>query len=122
MAQRMTIHKDRGLVSDPGSEVLTRAQLRTLQELSLKQAASEVEKQTGLSHRPAKPGQEIEGMFKQVYQSANAKFAIIERGHEFSLVPWKPSLERIRNRQIQLSMSPGGGITWTRGRSLGLSR
>lgn len=122
IAKRMTIHKDRGLVSDPGSKALTRAQLRTLQELSLKHAASEVEKQTGLSHRPLKAGREIEGKFKQVYQTPNAKFAIIERGHEFSLVPWKPNLERMRNRQIQLSMSPGGGITWTRGRSLGLSR
>jgi type IV secretory pathway VirD2 relaxase len=122
MAQRMTVHKDRGLVSDPSAKTLTRAQLRALQELSLKHAASKVEKQTGLSHRPLKPEQEIEGTFKQVYQSANAKFAIIERGHEFSLVPWKPSLERMRNRQIQLSMSPGGEITWARGRSLGLSR
>jgi hypothetical protein len=118
----MTTHKDRGLVSDPGSKALTRAQLRTLQELSLKHAASEVEKQTGLSNRPLKAGREIEGKFKQVYQTPNAKFAIIERGHEFSLVPWKPNLERMRNRQIQLSMSPGGGLTWTRGRSLGLSR
>ena len=122
MAQRMTIHKDCGLVSDPSAKTLTRAQLRTLQELSLTHAASEVEKQTGLSHRHLKPGQEIEGTFKHTYQNPNVKFAIVERGHEFSLVPWKASLERMRNRQVQISMSPGGGITWARGRSLGLSR
>jgi hypothetical protein len=34
-----------------------------------------VEKQTGLSHRPLKPEQEIEGTFKQTYQTQNAKFA-----------------------------------------------
>ena len=68
------------------------------------------------------PGEPIEGTLSGTLKTPHGKYGIVERGREFALVPWKPSLERLRGRQIEISMSRSLDISWTLGRSRGLSR
>lgn len=121
MAERLKVLQTRGLVQDHTAS-LTRAQLQELQREAMAQAAKQIARVTGLEYAPLKPGGELQGLFERMHQSANAKFAVIERGHQFALLPWSRELERLRYREVQITMSPGMELSWRRGRSLGLSR
>lgn len=120
MARRMAILYERGLVQDKSATSLTRDQIKQLQQKGLAHAAREVERQTGLAYAPLKAGASLQGTFEQTYTTPNAKYAIIEHGHQFALVPWSRELERQRHKQIQIAMSPRMELSWTLGRSRGL--
>jgi type IV secretory pathway VirD2 relaxase len=122
MGKRMAVLYERGLVKDISATSLTPDQIKKLQQDGLAHAADEVARQTGLAYAPLKVGKSLQGTFEQTYTTPTAKYAIIEHGHQFALVPWSRELEKLRHRQVQVSMSPGMDLGWTRGRSLGLSR
>ena len=53
---------------------------------------------------------------------ASGRFAMIDNGLSFQLVPWSPSLDRQIGKHISGVMRAGGGVDWSfgRGRGLGL--
>ncbi len=122
MDQRMRWLRSRGLVSSRDAQTLSPGDMARLRQDGMQHAGIDVAKQTGLSYRPLEAGEKLEGNFANTYKTPDAKFAIIEHGKEFSLVPWNPELEKMRARQIQLMMSPSMQLSWTRGRERGLSR
>ncbi len=48
------------------------------------------------------------------------RFAMIDDGLGFSLVPWNDTLGRQLGREVSGIGLPGGGIDWTLGRQRGL--
>ena len=122
MGKRMEVHKARGLVTDLNARSLTGAQLSALQREGMELAAQSFAKDTARKYKPLEPGKEFSGTFKQTLSTPHAKYAIVSNGLQFALVPWSRGLERLRGRQLQMTMSPGMDISWTRGRSRGLSR
>jgi hypothetical protein len=50
---------------------------------------------------------------------ASGRFAMIDDGFGFSLVPWRGELERRLGQQVSGVALPGGGFDWARGRGLG---
>ena len=45
---------------------------------------------------------------------------MIDDGHGFQLVPWRPALEQRLGQQVSGSMTLGGGIDWSFRRKRGL--
>ena len=121
MDARLAVHKARGLVTGLNARSLTVAQLKTLQREGMDLAAQSFAKNTASKYKPLEPGKEFSGNFKQTLNTPHAKYAIVSNGLEFALVPWSRGLERMQHRQRQMTMSPGMDISWTRGRSRGLS-
>lgn len=122
MGKRLKVLVDRGLIKDRNAQSLSAAQLKSLQQEGLTYASLDYAKQSGKAHRMLEPGEPIEGTLSGTLKTPHGKYGIVERGREFALVPWKPSLERLRGRQIEISMSRSLDISWTLGRSRGLSR
>ncbi|NQY98964.1 MAG: DUF3363 domain-containing protein [Henriciella sp.] len=122
MDDRMRRHFQRGIVNDRNTKELSDNHLKLLQKEGMLHASLDITKETGLTYRAIKPGDRIEGTFKRVHQTEHAKFAVIDRGREFSLVPWKRELEKLRDRPIEITMSRSRSIAWTIGRTRGLSR
>lgn len=120
MAKRMGVLYERCLVHDKAAKSLNPDQIKQLQQDGLAHAAGEVERQTGLTYAPLSAGTSLQGTFERTYKSPDAKYAIIEHGHQFALVPWSRELERQRHKQIQIAMSPRMELSWTLGRSRGL--
>jgi hypothetical protein len=56
----------------------------------------------------------IEGTYRRAVAVGGEKFALIEKSREFTLVPWRPELERNLNQQVSGIMREAG-ITWRRG-------
>jgi len=111
-----------GLARRQGQRMLfARDLLDTLRRRELDGAAARLSAETGLRHLPSGEGEPVAGVYRQRLQLASGRFAMIDNGLGFELVPWKPSLERHLGRQVEGVMLPGGGIEWTMGRGRGLS-
>lgn len=74
----------------------------------------------GLTFNEAKTGEYVGGKLVGSTQLASGRFAMIDDGLGFSLVPWQPVLDKRIGRQITGTMRDGGGIEWDFGRKRGL--
>lgn len=69
---------------------------------------------------PVKPGNRFGGELVGSTQLPSGRFAMIDSGMGFSLVPWNDALERRLGQQIAGIGMPGGGVDWSFGRKRGL--
>jgi type IV secretory pathway VirD2 relaxase len=96
------------------------AMIATLREADLDQAVTRIARETGLAHRPAATGEIVSGQYRERVTLASGRFAMIDDGLGFQLVPWRPALDRQLGRQLLGTMMPGGRVDWSPGRSRGL--
>jgi len=112
-----------GLARRQGQRVVfARNLLDTLRRRELDAAAARLSSQSGLPYHPSREGEAVNGVYRQRLDLASGRFAMLDNGLGFELVPWKPALERQLGQQVQGVMMPGGGIDWSLGRKRGLSR
>lgn len=100
--------------------VFARDLLATLRARELDEAASRLSAHTGMPHQRAAEGESVAGVYRQRVTLASGRFAMIDDGLGFSLVPWSPSLERELGRHVSGVISPGGGVEWSFGRKRGI--
>jgi type IV secretory pathway VirD2 relaxase len=101
--------------------VLARDLLDTLRRRELGCVASRVAAETGLAHRPHSPGDHVGGTYRQQLRLASGRFAMLDDGLGFQLVPWSPSIEQHLGKHISGVTAPGCGIEWSFGRKRGLA-
>lgn len=94
--------------------------LAVLQQREFRRVAGQLSDQLGLSFAPASSSEHVEGIYRRPVRIGDAKFALIEKSREFTLVPWRPVLERQVGKQASGVMREGG-VSWTIGRSRGLA-
>lgn len=112
---------DEGLARRQGPRtVFTRDLLDTLRRREVDAAAGRLSAETGLPRQVAAEGEHIAGVYRQRVQLASGRFAMIDNGLGFELVPWKPALEQHLGRQVSGVVQPGGGVDWSFGRKRGL--
>ncbi|WP_237718430.1 relaxase/mobilization nuclease domain-containing protein [Rhodovulum sp. PH10] len=102
-----------------GRVVFARDLLATLRRRDLDAATARITAETGLVYRATAEGESIAGVYRQRLALASGRFAMINDGLGFSLVPWRPSLEPHIGRQVS-GLVRAGGIDWTLGRQRGL--
>jgi type IV secretory pathway VirD2 relaxase len=121
MAGRVDHLAAEGLARRQGQTVIfARDLLDTLSRRELADAAQAIAERTGLQHRPSAPGDHVTGDYRERVNLASGRFAMIDDGLGFQLVPWRPALEQHLGQQITGVKLPGGGVDWTLGRSRGL--
>ena len=74
----------------------------------------------GLKFTAAKTGEYVSGTLVGSTQLASGRFAMIDDGIGFQLVPWHPVLEKRIGQHITGIMRGAGGIEWGLGRKRGL--
>jgi hypothetical protein len=112
-----------GLARRQGQRVVfARDLLNTLRHRELEAAAARVTAETGKAWRPARDGESVSGVFARRLDLASGRFAMLEDGLGFQLVPWKPSMERLRGRVLAGTLGIGGTLDLlpSRRRGLGL--
>lgn len=85
-----------------------------LRRREMQQVAGQLSKELGLEFAPHEGGS-IEGTYRKAVQIGSAKFAVIEKSREFTLVPWRPVLEKRIGRYVS-GIDRGGSISWSFGR------
>jgi type IV secretory pathway VirD2 relaxase len=111
-----------GLAQRQGQRVVfARDLLDTLRQRELDATSTRLSAETGLPHHSTSEGDPVQGIYRRRLDLASGRFAMIDNGLGFELVPWKPSLERDLARQVSGVMLPGGGIDLAAGRKRGLA-
>ena len=95
--------------------------LDVLQDRELSRVAGRIAQQSGLEYSEAFVGTRVEGMVSKILDLASGKFAMIEKSREFSLVPWRPVLEKNIGKEVS-GIVRESGISWTIGRQRGIGR
>jgi hypothetical protein len=121
LRQRADFLVDQGLAERRGQRViLARNLLATLRSREIAVTASDIAAKTGLTHRPAGEGEQVSGVYRQSIQLASGRFAMLDDGMGFSLVPWRPVIEQRLGQQLSVVVR-GSSATWSFGRKYGLS-
>ena len=123
LRQRADFLVEQGLAEHRGhSVVLARNLLATLRGRELVKAAQDIAAETGLVHRPVADQQRVAGIYRRSVMLASGRYAMVDDGMGFSLVPWKPVIEQRLGQQI-VARVRGGGVFWNidqnRGPSIG---
>jgi len=122
MQQRADFLAEQGLAERRGQRViLARNLLGTLRGRELAQAAKDIAADAGLEHRPVADGQRVAGIYRRSVMLASGRYAMLDDGMRFSLVPWRPVIEQRLGQQIAATVR-GGGVSWEIGRRPGLSQ
>jgi type IV secretory pathway VirD2 relaxase len=121
MEARIDHLAEEGLARRQGQRaVLARDLLATLRRRELEDAAAKLSTETGLAYQPAAEGEHVSGVYRQRVTLASGRFAMIDDGLGFQLVPWRPALEKELGREVRGLMAPGGNVDWSLGRKRGL--
>jgi type IV secretory pathway VirD2 relaxase len=117
MAARAEHLADEGLGRRQGQRIiLQRDLLDTLRQRELNAAGATLSAETGLPHFKAAAGEHVGGTYRQMVALTSGRFAMIDNGLGFQLVPWSPSLEKQLGRHVSGVVKDGGGIEWGFGR------
>jgi type IV secretory pathway VirD2 relaxase len=89
--------------------------LGILRRRELARVADQLSNELGLNYVETRSGEKVEGIYRQHVDLASGRFAVIEKAREFTLVPWRPVLERHLGKQVS-GIARGDSISWTIGR------
>ncbi|QFT22723.1 hypothetical protein FIV02_14205 [Pseudomonas sp. THAF187a] len=121
LRQRADFLVEQGLAERQGQRVvLARNLLTTLRGRELAAAAREISAQTGMQYRPATDGERVSGVYRRSVQLASGRFALLDDGIGFSLVPWKPVIEQNLGQSLS-AVVQGSSASWQLGRQRGPS-
>jgi hypothetical protein len=113
---------DMGYATDQGNGSLRAPKdlIQRLEAVEIERTGKALAAERGLEWKPAVPGDYVAGQLVGTAQLSSGRFAMIDDGLGFSLVPWRPVLEQHLGHHISGVTMPGGGIDWSFGRSRGL--
>ena len=121
LRQRADFLVELGLAERQGQRVaLSRNLLATLRGRELAATAREISAQTGMQYRPAVEGQRVSGIYRRSVQLASGRYALLNDGIGFSLVPWKPVIEQKLGQSVS-AVIQGNSVSWQLGRQRGPS-
>lgn len=112
---------EEGLARRQGQRIiLQRDLLNTLRQRELDSVGAKLQAETGLPFQKAQTGEHVAGVYRQRIALTSGRFAMIDNGLGFQLVPWTPPLEKKLGQHITGIAKGNGGIEWSLGRQRGL--
>ena len=92
----------------------------TLRRREVEALGERLAAETGQPFNAAASGEHVAGTYRQRFALASGRFAMIDDGLGFQLVPWTPSLEKQFGRHVSGIARDDGGVDWSLGRTRGL--
>jgi hypothetical protein len=106
--------------SDARCTLIGGGHLATLRRRELDAVGARLSTETGLPYTPAAGGETVAGTYCQRLPLTSGRFAMIDNGLGFALVPWTPELDRHLGRHVAGIAKESGGVEWSFGRKRGL--
>ena len=92
---------DIGLARRQGQRIIfARNLLDTLKGSDLEATARRLSSEIGIPYNPSKSGEYVMGTVRQQLNLASGRYAMIDNGLGFALVPWSPSLDKQIGKHI----------------------
>ena len=121
LQQRTDFLVEQGLAERRGQRViLARNLLAMLRNREVAKVAQDIASETGLEHRAVSDGQRVAGVYRRSVMLASGRYAMLDDGMGYSLVPWRPVIEQRLGQQLAATVH-GGGVSWEIGRQRGPS-
>ena len=112
---------EEGQAERQGSRVVfARRLLDRLRDREVGALAEKIAAETGMSYDRADTGDHVMGTYRRCFALASGRFAMIDDGLGFRLVPWTPSLDRQLGQHVSGTSRGDGGVDWSFGRKRGL--
>lgn len=122
LQQRAEHLTEQGFATRQGRRfVFARGLLETLRQAEISEEAKTISRQTGLELQPSGAGQHVAGIYRQRLDLASGRFAMIDSGLGFQLVPWQRVLERKLGQAVTGAVNQRGGVDWSFARSRSIS-
>ena len=86
-----------------------------LRRRELLRVAAQLSDELGLPFRETPEGARVEGIYRRPVELLSGRHALIEKSREFTLVPWRPVLDRHVGKTVSGRVR-GDGVSWTIGR------
>jgi type IV secretory pathway VirD2 relaxase len=86
---------------EPDRVIYRRDLLTSLRRRELARVAVQLSDEFGLVYAEPRQGEKIEGIYRRRLDLASGRFALIEKSREFTLVPWRPVLERNLGKLVE---------------------
>ncbi|MGJ7524862.1 DUF3363 domain-containing protein [Variovorax sp. GB1P17] len=110
--RRVDFLAEQSLAQRQGQRViLARNLLVTLRDRELASAGKKLQTQTSAIYRPLQDGQQVHGVYRRSIQLVSGRFAMLDDGMRFSLVPWRPVIEAKLGMDVS-GVVRGGAVTW----------
>lgn len=100
--------------------ILARNLLAKLRDRELTKAAQDIAAESGMAYRPVADGQRVAGIYRCIVMLASGRYAMLDDGMGFSLVPWKPVIEQRLGQQL-IATVRSRSVSWEIGRQRGPS-
>jgi type IV secretory pathway VirD2 relaxase len=94
--------------------------LPVLERQEVERVGQKLAAERGLAFKAVEDGQTIRGRLVGSTQLASGRFAMIDDGLSFRLVPWRPVIDKEIDREI-IGIMRGRDVSWQLGRKLGLA-
>ena len=92
--------------------------IAALQRRELLRIAGQLSDELNLPFAESAVGARVEGIYRRPVDLVSGRFALIEKSREFTLVPWRPMLDRQVGKLVA-GIVRDGGISWSIGRGRG---
>ncbi|MFG1266050.1 relaxase/mobilization nuclease domain-containing protein [Xanthobacter aminoxidans] len=94
--------------------------IETLRRREVDALGEKIAVESGLPFRRSGNGEYVSGTYRRRMTLASGRFAMLDDGLGFQLVPWTPSLEKQLGKHVSGVARADGGIDWSFGRKRGL--
>ncbi len=112
---------EQGLAERNGQRIaFNRNLIDTLRRREVEALGEQLSHEAGQPFNRASTGEYVAGTYRQRVTLASGRFAMLDDGMGFQLVPWTPSLEKQLGRHVSGVARSDGGIDWSFGRKRGL--
>ena len=98
-----------------GGTTFPNGMIAALQRRELLRVAGQLSEELKMPFREAAEGARVEGIYRLPVDLVSGRFALIERSRNFTLVPWRPVLEKQVGKSVS-GLMRGDGISWSIGR------
>jgi type IV secretory pathway VirD2 relaxase len=92
--------------------------IAALQRRELLRVGAQLSREMGMPFAETEPGSNVNGIYRRPIDTMSGRFALVEKSREFTLVPWRPVLDRHVGKSVSGIMR-GDGISWSFGRGRG---
>ncbi len=122
MRQRLAFLLEQGLAERQDNHVTLKPNLlATLRERELAAVGKSISADSGLIYRETHDGESVHGVYRRSIDLASGRFAMLDDGIGFSLVPWRPVMEEHLGRELR-GIAVGMNVSWDFSRTRGLGR
>ncbi len=86
--------------------------IETLRRRELLRVGAQLSSDMGMPFVETSPGARVDGIYRRHVDTFGGRYALIEKSREFTLVPWRPVLERQQGKWVS-GIARGSGISWS---------